>query len=114
MVKNNLPILLVSFFLAIALCSCNKNPALRNKGIQYWCVADTGADPLALQKFLDNGCNQFDCSPILPGGACFGPDGILGHSSWLLDKFYKEFGVCEKGLGFITTTDPSYDDCHYP
>lgn len=72
-----------------------------------WCVADTGAPPRQLQKFLDVGCSgRFDCSPIKPGGPCYEPNTLLGHASWVINKYYQELGFCEKGIGFITTTNP--------
>ncbi|XP_011087537.1 glucan endo-1,3-beta-glucosidase-like isoform X1 [Sesamum indicum] len=116
MVNNSVAVFLVSFVLSIiVLCSCNQNPAaFRTQNLPGWCVADTGAPLDQLQAFLDYGCHEFDCSPIKPGGPCFGPDTLLGHASWILDKFYREGGFCKKGLGFITRTNPSYEKCQYP
>ncbi|KAL8061450.1 hypothetical protein ABFS82_02G087200 [Erythranthe guttata] len=115
MVKNNLPIFLLSFLLASALCFGDENPAMRGKReIKGWCVASTAAPIDQLQSFLDYGCSEFDCSPIQPGGACFTPDNILAHASWILDKFYKVGAFCKDGLGFITEINPSHDGCQFP
>lgn len=59
-----------------------------------------------LQQFIDFGCSKFDCSPIQPGGACYAPNVPYGHGSWVLDKYYRLNGVCQKGLGVYTTSSP--------
>ncbi|KAK6139414.1 hypothetical protein DH2020_026839 [Rehmannia glutinosa] len=107
MANNILPIFLFSFILSVALCSCSGDPTLRGKKyLDGWCVVNTGAPPDQLQAFLDYGCNEVDCSPILPGGACYEPNVLLAHSSWILDKFYREGGFCKEGLGYITPINP--------
>ncbi|PIN17619.1 Glucan endo-1,3-beta-D-glucosidase [Handroanthus impetiginosus] len=96
-----------SFLLGIALCSCTENSELiHEKKIPTWCVANTGAPLDQLQAFLDYGCHVYECSPIQTGGSCFEPNVLYGHASWILDKFYREVKSCQKGLGFITTTNP--------
>ncbi|PIN25776.1 Glucan endo-1,3-beta-D-glucosidase [Handroanthus impetiginosus] len=81
----------------IALCSCTENSQLnRSENVPRWCVANTGAPLDQLQAFLDYGCHEFDCSPILAGGPCFEPNVLCGHASWILDKFYRKGPFCKK------------------
>ncbi|KAK6139415.1 hypothetical protein DH2020_026840 [Rehmannia glutinosa] len=71
-----------------------------------WCVANRAAEPYELQAFLDYGCHELDCSPILPGGGCYEPNTLWAHSSWILDKFYRDGGFCKEDLGYITKVNP--------
>ncbi|KAK6126727.1 hypothetical protein DH2020_039534 [Rehmannia glutinosa] len=107
MVSNILPIFLRSFMLSVALCSCRGDLAcMRFQDLDGWCVVNTGASADQLQAFLDYGCHELDCSPILPVGACYEPNVLLAHSSCILDKFYREGGFCKEGLGYITPINP--------
>lgn len=71
-----------------------------------WCVADTGASFEDLQKFIDYGCSKFNCDPIQFFGECYEPNVVYAHASWVLDKYYRQTAICQKNLGFITTTNP--------
>ncbi|KAK6159768.1 hypothetical protein DH2020_003149 [Rehmannia glutinosa] len=107
MANNILPIFLLSFILSVALCSCSGDPAVRGKKfLDGWCVANRAAEPYELQAFLDYGCHELDCSPILPGGGCYEPNTLWAHSSWILDKFYRDGGFCKEDLGYITKVNP--------
>lgn len=95
--KNNKNIYVYVVILALGIldvCRCD------------WCMVSTVPSNEELQKFIDYGCSQYDCSPISPGGACFYPNIMQAHAAWILDKFYKERGICKAGLGYRTNVNP--------
>ncbi|KAK6117909.1 hypothetical protein DH2020_022171 [Rehmannia glutinosa] len=78
-----------------------------------WCVPKAGATDAELQANIDYVCSQgVDCHPIQPGGACFDPDNVRAHASFVMNAFYQtegrhEFNCDFSGSGSITFTDPS-------
>lgn len=81
---------------------------------QTYCVAMDGVDSKTLQAALDWACGpgQANCSEIQPGEDCYQPNDVKNHASYAFDSYYqkegKASGSCDfKGVGMITTTDPS-------
>lgn len=100
MMKNNmmniyvLGVIIISLGMGMKVC------------VGDWCIVSTVPSDEELKKFLDYGCSRYDCSPILPGGACFNPNIMQAHTSWILDKVYREEGWCQPYLGYRTPFNP--------
>uniref|UniRef100_A0A5B7B1B3 glucan endo-1,3-beta-D-glucosidase n=2 Tax=Davidia involucrata TaxID=16924 RepID=A0A5B7B1B3_DAVIN len=90
-------------------------PATGNK----WCVPKADATDAALQANIEYACtNGVDCRPIQAGGACFNPNTIRSHASYVMDSYYKsngrhDFNCDFAHTGVLTTADPSYQTCRY-
>lgn len=85
---------------------------------QTYCVAIDGVDSRTLQAALDWACGpgRANCSEIQPGENCYQPNNVKSHASYAFDSYYqkegKAAGSCDfKGVGMITTTDPSHGSC---
>ncbi|CAA6671784.1 unnamed protein product [Spirodela intermedia] len=86
-----------------------------------WCVARPGAAQVAVQVALDWACGDgggADCSPVQPGGACFEPDYLLSHASYVFNSYYQQNGNSDVACNFggtaiMTTLDPSYGSCKF-
>ncbi|KAI3751361.1 hypothetical protein L2E82_22445 [Cichorium intybus] len=84
-----------------------------------WCVPKPGATDVALQANIDYICSHgIDCSPTQPGGACFEPNTIRAHASFLMNSYYQANGRhnfdCDFAhTGIIASTDPSNGPCKY-
>ncbi|CAL9154385.1 unnamed protein product, partial [Musa hybrid cultivar] len=85
-----------------------------------WCVANPKANRDAQQKDIDVLCNTMDCSPIKSGGACFEPNTVLDHASFVFNTYFKDRAcnpsTCNFGGDATTTkTNPlpnvAADDC---
>lgn len=86
-----------------------------------YCVAVDGVDTRTLQTALDWACGpgKANCSEIQPGQDCYQPNNVKNHASYAFDSYYQKegraFGSCDfKGVGTITTTDPSHGSCIFP
>ncbi|CAN1809347.1 Glucan endo-1,3-beta-glucosidase 1, partial [Linum perenne] len=81
---------------------------------QTYCIAMDDVDGKTLQAALDWVCGpgKANCSEVQPGEACYQPNNVKNHASYAFDSYYqkegKSPGSCDfKGVGMITTTDPS-------
>lgn len=78
-----------------------------------WCVPKAGASNAALQANIDYVCSSgVDCKPIQAGGACFQPNAISSHASYVMNAFYQKSGRHDYNCDFahtgvLTTSDPS-------
>ncbi|XP_077232960.1 glucan endo-1,3-beta-glucosidase 2-like isoform X2 [Tasmannia lanceolata] len=88
---------------------------------QTYCVAKDGADSKMLQAAIDWACGpgKVDCSPLLQGQPCYGPDTVPAHATYAFDTYYHQMGMgpgtCYfNGVAAITTTDPSHGTCIFP
>ncbi|KQJ87060.1 hypothetical protein BRADI_4g09230v3 [Brachypodium distachyon] len=77
-----------------------------------WCVAKNGANSSDLQNNINWGCGYVDCKPIQTGGACFDPNNVQAHASYVMNAYYQANGhtdsACDfKGTGTVTSSDPS-------
>lgn len=78
-----------------------------------WCVPKPDATDVALQSNIDYICsNGIDCSPTQPGGACFMPNTIRAHASFLMNSYYQakgrhDFDCDFANTGVIASSDPS-------
>ncbi|KAF6168199.1 hypothetical protein GIB67_011584 [Kingdonia uniflora] len=88
---------------------------------QTYCVAVNGVDFKTLQAALDWTCGpgMANCSEIQPGENCYRPNDVKNHASYAFDSYYEKAGraagSCDfKGVGMITTTDPSHGNCVFP
>lgn len=81
-----------------------------------WCVARPGAAQMDVQRALDWACGPgdgaADCSPVQTGGACFEPDTLLSHASYVFNSYYQQNGNSDVacyfgGTAALTTRDPS-------
>lgn len=88
---------------------------------QTYCVAMEGMDTKTLQTALDWACGpgRANCSEIQPGEPCYQPNNVQSHASYAFDSYYQSegraTGSCDfKGVGMITTSDPSHGSCIFP
>ncbi|EEF31537.1 Glucan endo-1,3-beta-glucosidase precursor, putative [Ricinus communis] len=94
-------------------------PAPRVGGGKRWCVPKTGANDQALQANINYACSQgVDCRPIQAGGACFDPNNVRSHASFIMNSFYQTHGrqdfACDFAhTGFLTSLNPSHGACRY-
>ncbi|KAA8534207.1 hypothetical protein F0562_031600 [Nyssa sinensis] len=78
-----------------------------------WCVPKADVTDAVLQANIDYACsNGVDCGPIQAGGACFSPNTIRSHASYVMNSFYqtngrKDFNCDFAHTAVITTADPS-------
>ncbi|KAI3900995.1 hypothetical protein MKW92_020426 [Papaver armeniacum] len=85
--------------------------------VPTFCIARTSADESKLQEALDWVCSHgVDCSPLLEGQTCHEPDTVAAHASYAFNSYYhlsgELTGTCDfRGLGNITTTNPSHGAC---
>ncbi|TVU23275.1 hypothetical protein EJB05_25630 [Eragrostis curvula] len=87
-------------------------------GVGKWCVVKTGASATDLQNNINYACGYVDCKPIQSGGACFDPNNVQSHASYVMNAYYQANGRhdydCDfKGTGAVTYNDPSYGSCKY-
>ena len=78
--------------------SPNPSPSGRGK----WCVAKSGASATNLQNNINYACGYVDCKPIQSGGACFDPNNVQSHASYVMNAFYQA-----KLMACTTTTATS-------
>ncbi|ESQ28730.1 hypothetical protein EUTSA_v10019456mg [Eutrema salsugineum] len=93
---------------------------IRNLKETQWCVISLSATDEQMQANIDWGCSQgkVDCRPIRPGGACFEPNNLRNHASFVMNEYYQSHHRTEEacdfnGTGIYIITDPSYGDCVY-
>lgn len=78
-----------------------------------WCVPKSDAADAALQANIDYVCGTgIDCKPIQAGGACFNPNNVRSHASYVMNAFYQANGLhdfnCDfNHTGVVTSIDPS-------
>ena len=71
-----------------------------------------GVGDQALQSNIDYACSQgVDCKPIQPGGACFDPNNVRSHASYVMNSFYQTHGRqafnCDfSNTGVLTAVNP--------
>lgn len=94
-------------------------PVANSSHIQ-WCVASRGAADAQLQEKIDWICKQpkVNCKPIESGGACFEPNTLMSHASYVMNAYYwshhRADEACDsKNTSTIVVNDPSYGDCVY-
>ncbi|CAN0897326.1 Glucan endo-1,3-beta-glucosidase 1 [Linum grandiflorum] len=87
----------------------------------YCIVMEDDVDGKTLQAALDWACGpgRANCSEVQPGEACYQPNNVKNHASYAFDSYYQKEGrspgSCDfKGVGMITTTDPSHGSCIFP
>jgi len=82
-------------------------------------VAKSGASATDLQNNINYACGYIDCKPIQSGGACFDPNNVQSHASYVMNAYYQTNGLHDydcnfKGTGVVTSSDPSkLNDCLY-
>ncbi|XVE71635.1 hypothetical protein DITRI_Ditri10aG0167100 [Diplodiscus trichospermus] len=97
----------------------NPSPATPAPSGKSFCVPKIGVSYAQLQSNLDYACGQgIDCTTIQPGGACYEPNTVQAHAAFAMNSYYRTKGesyfTCDfAGTGQITTSDPSYGNCHY-
>ncbi|KAI9085667.1 hypothetical protein K1719_032510 [Acacia pycnantha] len=83
-----------------------------------WCVPKPNIANQALQANIDYVCSQgVDCRPIQPGGACFEPNTIQAHATYVMNAYYKTKGPAQtncdfSGSGQLTNVNPSHGNCN--
>ncbi|KAK3016737.1 hypothetical protein RJ639_006715 [Escallonia herrerae] len=88
-------------------------PALPAPNGKKWCVPKPEATDAALQANIDYVCSKgADCRPIQPGGACFNPNTVRAHASFIMNAFYQtsgrnDFNCDFSRTGSLTSSDPS-------
>ncbi|KAM7264069.1 hypothetical protein ACFE04_001752 [Oxalis oulophora] len=89
-------------------------PTPAASGGKKWCVTKQEAiSDAALTSNINYACNQgVDCSVIRSGGACYNPNNLKSHASYVMNAYYQTHGRnnfnCDfAGTGRIVTSDPS-------
>lgn len=86
---------------------------------KQWCVPKPGVSDQALQANIDYACSQgVDCKPIQPGGACFDPNNVRSHASYVMNFFYQTHGRqafnCDfSNTGVLTAVNPGHGTCRF-
>lgn len=98
--------------------SPSPSPKPSPSGGGKWCVAKDGANGTDLQNNINYACGFVDCKAIQRGGACFSPNSLQSHASYVMNAYYQANGhtdsACDfKGTGVVTSSDPSYGGCKY-
>lgn len=100
--------------------NCELSYPNTNSKQNTWCVAKDGAPDTMLQAAIDWGCGlgTVDCRPIEENGACYSPDALKDHASYVLNSYYQKNGqntmACDfPGAAMITASDPSTATCQY-
>lgn len=94
-------------------------PAPTESDEKKWCVPRVDASESALQANIDFVCGSgLDCKPIQDGGPCFEPNNVRSHASFAMNAYFQYHGRYDYncdfyGTGYITTVDPSYQECKY-
>ncbi|ONM19538.1 probable glucan endo-1,3-beta-glucosidase A6 [Zea mays] len=90
-----------------------------------WCVVRTaGINETAVREQVAAVCDDDEaedalCDPVRPGGACFLPNTVAAHASYVFsahwNRFSEDYGACYfDGWGMETTIDPSHGSCKFP
>ena len=67
-------------------------PSPTSAGGKKWCAAKTEASGQALQANMDYVCSQgVDCKSIQVGGACFDPNNVKSHASYVMNSYVEIF-----------------------
>lgn len=89
----------------------NNGPAAGGK---KWCVAKNEATDEALQASINWTCGtgKVDCAAIQQGGACFDPNTVRSHATYVMNAYYQAAGPQDSNCDFagtavFTTRDPS-------
>jgi len=95
-------------------------PKPPTQGNKKWCVPKAEATDAQLQSNIDYVCSQggMDCRPIQANGACFNPNTVRAHASYVMNSWYQSKGRndfdCDfSGTGAITSSDPSNGSCSF-
>lgn len=114
--------LMMLVFLLLSLVAIHylpvSNSTPRNLSMIQWCVPILTATNAQLQANIDWGCScqgQVDCKPIQPGGACFEPNTLRNHASFVMNTYYHNHNCTDEACsfnntGFFIFTDPSYSE----
>lgn len=84
-----------------------------------WCVPKPQATDAQLQANINYVCSQgVDCKPIQPGGACFNPNNVRAHATYVMNTFYQTKGrqpfQCDfSHTAMLSNRNPSYGICRY-
>ncbi|KAL2512211.1 Glucan endo-1 [Abeliophyllum distichum] len=97
------------------------SPTTQPKPAGLWCVPKpAGVSEAQLQENIKFACTRgIDCSPIQKGGACFEPNTIESHATYVMNLYYQVNGRNPWRCDFyhtatLTTINPSYNGCNYP
>ncbi|PIN02964.1 Glucan endo-1,3-beta-D-glucosidase [Handroanthus impetiginosus] len=110
MEKTNLSLLIFCCFLGV-LYAYDTNSKLDARKA---CVVRPDVPIDKLQGFIDYACGIVNCAAIQVGGACFYPNTITSHASYVLDLVYASRSTCNPEIGTMIGVDPSYGNCKYP
>ncbi|WCJ19613.1 Glucan endo-1 3-beta-glucosidase [Euphorbia peplus] len=103
----------------IGILRAGQGGGSKGGGSKRWCVAKAEATKEQLQGNIEYVCSQgVDCRPIQGGGACFDPNNLRAHASFLMNSYYQTHGShdfnCDfSHTGFLTPSDPSHGTCRY-
>ncbi|ESQ31582.1 hypothetical protein EUTSA_v10005544mg [Eutrema salsugineum] len=113
------------FFLIVSTVSgtsATRNLSLAAENSGEWCVANNKATDAQLQATIDWCCSDAggfrDCGPIQPGGACYEPNTLRDHASYVMNEYYQNLGhtgeQCDfGGTGTRVHRNPSHGSCVY-
>ncbi|GAQ84451.1 hypothetical protein KFL_001890150 [Klebsormidium nitens] len=85
-----------------------------------WCVARTGVLVKDLLAAIQYACYEggADCTPLQPGGSCYGNNSTLLHASYAFNTYYQHHqqgdNTCNfDGVATVTQRDPSTGTCAF-
>ncbi|GMI77732.1 hypothetical protein like AT1G66855 [Hibiscus trionum] len=113
------------FFYLLLLLSFDSGILLKlaNGQGKTWCVAKPSAGDAALASNIESACKYLgtrglNCTKIQQGGACYDPNTLINHASFVMNTYYQdnrgqEHACYFTNSGLITVSDPSYGSCQY-
>ncbi|GMI93537.1 hypothetical protein like AT4G09090 [Hibiscus trionum] len=88
-----------------------------------WCVAKPSTEDATLSSNIKSACDELgsmglNCSQIQQTGACYEPETLINHASFVMNSYYQAYSRQEHACyfansGLITVSDPSYGNCQY-
>ena len=83
-------------------------------GGKVWCIAKPSVDEVTLMGNIVYACGEggVNCAAIQPGGACFKPNSLTAHASFIMNLYYqrnqRNWWTCHfNNTGLVVFTDPS-------
>ena len=83
-------------------------------GGKVWCIAKPNVDEATLMGIIVYACGEgkVNCAPIQPNGACFKPNTLTAHASFVMNLYYqrnqRNWWTCQfNNSGLVVLIDPS-------
>ena len=83
-------------------------------GGKVWCISKPNVDEATLMGIIIYACGEgkVNCAPIQPSGACFKPNTLIAHASFVMNLYYqhnqRNWWTCQfNNSGILVFIDPS-------